>query len=183
MAAGNRVIRSFVPALYPVAALLAISPLAEIFGAARGAHPDDAAWRFGIVGLGFDSIVLQTLGLALALGVAAWLGHRRVLRFVSVTALLCAVMVVAGIARFLLDFSQVQTVVAPAEQAVFEAAALRALVVATLAVPVLVVLGGRGWMASSIGSEPVSPDAPSGRPRVIPFPGQTRAPDPRWPRR
>jgi hypothetical protein len=179
MAGTNRILRSFLPALYPVAALLSIAPLMEMFGVGGQVRPGLASWRFGVMGLGFNALIVQTLGLAMALAVAAWLGHRRVLRAVSTVTLVAAVVLVAGIARFVLDFAQVQDLVPAAERAVFDAATLRALIVASLAVPVLVVLGGKGWMASGIAArEPEAEVAPS--PRVISCPGRSRAPDPRW---
>jgi hypothetical protein len=178
----DRILRSFLPALYPVAALLAIAPLTEMFGAAGSARPGLASWRFGVVGVGLNAIVVHTLGFALALGVAAYLNHRRVLRAVSAATLVAAVVVVAGIVRFLLDFNQVQLLVSAAERQALDAATLRALILATLAVPVLVVLGGKGWIASDIAAAAEEAADPPATPRVIPFPGRARAPDPRWPR-
>lgn len=180
MMRSDRILGSFLPALYPVAALLAVAPLTEMFGAAGPVRPGLASWRFGVVGVGLNAIVVHVLGFALALGVAACLDHRRVLRAVSVATLVAAVVVVAGVARFLLDFDQVQSLVSAAERPALDAATLRALILASLAVPVLVTLGGKGWIAArAVSPEPqVSPPAH----RVIPFPGRARAPDPRWPR-
>lgn len=175
----SRILKTFLPALYPVAGLLAVSPFAEMFGAAGEMRPELASWRFGVVGLGFNALVVHVLGLAIALAVAVYLEHGKTLRFVSAITILAALLVVTGMVRFLLDYGQIQELVPATERTAFDAAALKALILATLAVPVLVVLGGRGWAASS--SDPGA-DEPSPRPRVIPFPGRTRAPDPRWPR-
>jgi hypothetical protein len=84
--------------------------------------------------------------------------------------------------RFLLDFNQVQLLVSAAERQALDAATLRALILATLAVPVLVVLGGKGWIASDIAAAAEEAADPPATPRVIPFPGRAHAPDPRWPR-
>jgi hypothetical protein len=178
MARTDRILGSFLPALYPVAALLVIAPLTEMFGAAGSVRPGLASWRFGVVGVGLNAVVVHVLGFALALGVAAYLNHRRAIRAISVAALVAAVVVVAGIARFLLDFNQVQALVPATDRPALDAATLRALILASLAVPVLVTLGGKGWTASGL----VSPEPETPAARVIPFPGRTRLPDPRWPR-
>jgi hypothetical protein len=177
----SRILKSFLPALYPVALLLALSPFAEMFGAAGEMRPELATWRFGVVGLGLNALVAHALGLAIALAVAVYLEHRRTLRFVSAITIVAALLVVTGMVRFLLDYGQIQQLVPAAERAALDASALRALIIASLAVPVLVVLGGRGWSAS--GSDAADADEMDTRaPRVIPFPGRMRAPDPRWPR-
>jgi len=185
MANVSRMFRSFVPALYGVAALLTIAPFTEMLGAAGRIQPGLASWRFGVLGLGFNVLIVQTLGLALALGVAALLGHRRVLRGAAAAAIIAAVLVVAGIARFLMDFSSIQALVDAGDRAAFNAATLRALILASLAVPVLVTLGGRGWTAAAVTSAPIDCERRTPRERrVIPFPGPTaRLPDARWPRR
>ena len=152
----NQLPRSFLSALYAVAALLLIAPALDLLGLTWPVRTTEPGWRFGSLGLGFEKSIIQIIGLSIAMATAAFLGHRRLLRGFSSLALVSAFLVVAGMARFLLDFGTIRSVMPVAELANFDANAFRALLFATLAVPVLVVLGGRGWSASAH-VEPVVP--------------------------
>ncbi|HXH23775.1 MAG TPA: hypothetical protein VNI78_00915 [Vicinamibacterales bacterium] len=168
-------LRALLPALYPVAALLVIAPIADVIGAAWPARPTAIAWRFGSLGLGLGVVIVQILGLALALAVAAAAGHRLVMRFVSIVCLLAAGALVAAITRFILDYGELRSAIAAADVASFDSSSFRAILLATLAVPVLVTLGGRGWSASRRATEaPTSwtPVRPRPRSDVIPFPSR-----------
>jgi hypothetical protein len=167
-------LRSLLPGLYPVAALLIVAPFADMLGAAWPIRPTEVAWRFGSIGLGLGVVIVQILGLALAMAVAAAAGHRLVLRFVSAVCLLAAGALVAGITRFILDYGLLRTALAAADTAAFDSSSFRALLMATLAVPVLVTLGGRGWAAGR--QQPVPRSLPAIQPQrrsgIIPFPGR-----------
>lgn len=171
-------LRALFPGLYPVAALLFIAPFADMLGAAWPVRPAEVAWRFGSIGLGLGVVIIQTLGLALALAVAAAAGHRLVLRFVSIVCMLSAGALVAGLARFILDFGELRGALGSADLASFDTSAFRAALLAVLTVPVLVTLGGRGWAAGR--AKPEAHALPSYKPEprsgVIPFPGRTFRP-------
>lgn len=171
--------RSFLPGLYAVAALLIIAPLADVIGAAWPLRPTDVGWRFGSIGLGLGVIVIQIIGFALAMAIAAASGHRLVLRFLSIVCLLAAAALVAGITRFILDYGQIRPTLAASNVTGVDSSSFRALLVATLAVPVLVTLGGRGLATTKREAVPASPQPRAPHPQnptVIPFPGRAVRP-------
>lgn len=149
MVADNPSTRSFLPALYAVAALFLVAPLTDLFGLTWPVRVAEAGWRFGSIGLGFEKAFVQIIGLSLAMGLAASMGHRRLLRSFSALALTAAFVVSAAMARFLLDFTVLRSLIPSSELQRFDANAFRATLYAVLAVPVLVVIGGRGWTASA----------------------------------
>lgn len=162
--------RSFLPGMYPVAALLVIVPIVDLIGLGWPLRPAETAWRFGSLGLGFGAMTAQILGVALAMFTAASLSHRRVLRLISLVTLAVATVMIAGIARFLLDYGQLRAAMPLAERADFDTSTFRALISATLGVPVLFALGARGLSLT----RPAAPDVPverpdEGPPHVIPF--------------
>jgi hypothetical protein len=163
--------RAFLPAMYPVAALLIIAPVAELIGLGWPLRPAETAWRFGSMGLGFGGMIVQILGLALAMFTAAALSHRRTLRALAFLSIIAATLIIAGMARFLLDYGQLRVAIPSESRADFDASTLRALISATLAVPVLLALGARCLAQTRTESriappvdEPVDP-----RSYVIPF--------------
>jgi hypothetical protein len=178
MTAMNRTdLRAFLPGLYAVAGLLVIAPLADMVGAAWPLRPSDVAWRFGAIGLGMGVVLVQVLGLALAMGVAAALGHRGMLRLLSVVSTLLGGALIAGVTRFLLDYGELRDAMAATTRTGFDASTLRALIIAVLCAPVLIALGGRAWAAAkgepeqSIRPEQMPVSEPLSRRRgVIPFP-------------
>ncbi len=167
----NADVRSFLPGLYAVAAFLVVGPAIDLVSAFP-VRPLEASWRFGSLGIGFSAVILQLLGLALAMTVAVTLGHRLLLRLLSAFALVGALLLGASIVRFLLDYAQVRAVVDAGSRTGFDATSLRALLVATLAVPVLIVLGGKGWIAGRDALPAATldrlPELPE-QPYVIPF--------------
>ncbi|MGH7502018.1 MAG: hypothetical protein ACREL7_09695 [Longimicrobiales bacterium] len=141
--------RSFLSALYAVSALLLVAPFTDLLGLTWPVRSFDAGWRFGSIGLGFEKAFIQVIGLSLGMGLAAVLGHRRVLRLLAGFSLATAFLVCAAMVRFLLDFGDLRAFLPAADVASFDANAFRASLYATLAIPVLVVLGGRGWAAAA----------------------------------
>ena len=165
--------RSFLPGIYPVAALLVLAPLADLLGLGWPLRPAETTWRFGSLGLGFGSLTVQILGVTLAMGTAAALGHRRILRFLALGSVAVGVVLIAGIARFLLDYGQLRDAIPPSEQTGFDSSSFRALISATLAVPVLLALGARALAGSRDAGSRAAPEwrePERSSPSVIPFP-------------
>jgi len=162
-------IRSLLAALYPVAALLMIAPAVDLLGTTWPLRVSQAGWRFGSLGVGFGFIVIEILGLALAMAIAVLLQHRRTLRALSTIAIGAAIATTAGIARFLLDYSELRSLVPTGQSAQFDSTTLRALLLACLAVPVLAALGGRGWSASAPPTQGLWQDPASRPDYVIPM--------------
>lgn len=181
---GNGNLRSLLPGLYPVAVLIAVVPFIELVGETGPVRPTAATWRLSFIGQSFGLLGTPILGLALAMVVAAALGQRRVLRSASCVAIASAIALMLAMTRFLLDFGQLQAIVPVADRAGFDAAAFRALIFAALVVPVLIVLGGRGWISSRRPPPPsLQRSEAQAAARVIPFPGRPSSPDARWPHR
>lgn len=158
----------FLPAVYPVAGLLVLAPIADLVGLAWPIRASQAGWRFGSLGIGMSNALIQLLGLATAMTTAAFLRHRRFLRAMALLSLIIAAVTVFGMIRFLIDYRTVRELIASAERAALDASAFRAMILASLVVPVLITLGGRGWTASEPASmaEPDRPETPA---RVIPI--------------
>jgi hypothetical protein len=171
-------VRTFLPGLYPVGALLILAPLADVAFAAWPFQAGEPAWRFGIIGLEFRSIVLQVLGFGVIAGTSAVLGQRSVLRGLSIAAIVAAMALCGGVIRFVVDYRDLHGLLGQGASPGFDTTAFRAVLSAILAVPVLTTLGGRGFLASretepDTLSEPLpTPShASNGRPKqVIPFP-------------
>jgi hypothetical protein len=157
---------AFLPALYAVAALFLIAPVTDLLGLTWPVRVAEAGWRFGSIGLGFEKAFVQIIGLTLGMGLAAILGHRRVLRSLSALSLSAAFVVCAAMVRFILDFGDLRAFIPAVDLERFDANAYRATLYAILAVPVLVVLGGRAWMASARVDRKSFPDLDE---RVIPL--------------
>lgn len=162
--------RSFLPGMYPVAGLLVIVPIIDLVGLSWPLRPAETAWRFGSLGLGFGAMTAQVLGVALAMFTAVSLSHRRMLRLISLLAVAVATVMIAGVARFLLDYGQLRAVMPIAERRDFDSSTLRALVSATLAVPVLFALGARGLSLIRQAAPDARVEQPAeAPPHVIPF--------------
>lgn len=181
-------VRVFLPALYPVGALLIMAPLVDVVAAAWPVRFADAAWRFGTLGLEFQALLLQVVGFAVLLAVSAFMEHRAVLRTVSLAALCAAIALCAGVTRFVIDYRALHGLLDQSASR-FDASAFRAMLSAIFAVPVLTSLGGRGFVASGDAPDPfdtgVADDAPSYRRpqsrafrpnQVIPFPHGSNQP-------
>lgn len=140
--------RPWLLGLYPVAILLIVQPIAETLAAAWPLRMSEVGWRFGVTG-SFELLVgTFVVGIGL-LVLAAWLlGHRIVLRAVSVSALVIACLMVLGAASFTLDVVQLRRMVRPDLLGGFQLAAGKAAVSALLAIIALAVLGYRGIVAS-----------------------------------
>jgi hypothetical protein len=181
-------IRTFLPALYPVGAFLVLAPLADVLSAAWPFQVSEPAWRFGIIGLEFRSIILQVLGFSVIVGTSSLLGQRSVLRGLSVVAVAAAIVLCAGVVRFVVDYRDLQGLLGQGASPGFDTSAFRAVLAAILAVPVLTTLGGRGFLASrdleptgdALGTARAqSIPAPARPKQVIPFP-HPRSASPRW---
>lgn len=101
----------------------------------------DEEWRFGALGIFFNSLVTPVLGLALAMGVAHVGRHRRTLATLAgVTLTLAAIMVLALIAFIPASVAvnaQAEAAVKPA----FAVATWKTIVLALAVLPVTTLLG------------------------------------------
>jgi hypothetical protein len=101
-------ISRYVKALYPVAFLLIVVPLADLSLRAFPAQWGSLQWRFGTVGLLLGNFGTILLGTGLVGLIAALCGHRGVLRVLGYVALAIAVITLAMLALFMLDAVQMR---------------------------------------------------------------------------
>jgi hypothetical protein len=102
-------LQRYTRALYPIAFLLILVPLADLL--IRGFPPQFGSlqWRFGIVGVLFSNLGTILLGAGLVGLIAAFNGHRGMLRALGYVALLVAAVILALLVLFALDAVQVRT--------------------------------------------------------------------------
>ena len=133
--------RSWLYGLYPLGALLVWTPLVQVGAANWPLQLGLEDWRFGAARLLFPVLPTPLLGLLLWIAAAALLGHRRLLRFLGLAALLSAVLGLAVIGDFALNYFQVRTDIAKAARPAFDSGAIRAFAMGLLSAVFAIVLG------------------------------------------
>jgi hypothetical protein len=94
--------------LYLFASVLVLSPLMDLGSTVWPLRPADMPWRYGFLGLLPGYVHTPILGVILALGVAHWQGHPRVMRLTAALSLLAAILLLLGGAVFILDVLQMR---------------------------------------------------------------------------
>lgn len=140
--------RPLVSAAYLVGALLVLVPCIEVATGSWPFQTSELSWRFGVAGIVMKTMVTPLLGLLVAMSAAAFLEHRRVLRTLSVVAMLIAVGTLLVAAMFSMDFLQLRAMIAPPQRAGMTVASATALLMAALVVPTAAALGLGGWKAT-----------------------------------
>lgn len=97
-----------VAAAYLVAVLLVVIPPGDTLTQVLPVRPGDAAWRFGALGMFSRALMTPSLGLLLAVGVAAAQGHASVLRTLSVVSAVLALAMSGAVGVFVLDSLQMR---------------------------------------------------------------------------
>jgi hypothetical protein len=92
-----------------------------------------ATWRFGAFGLLMTRVSVFLISDVILFAAALGLGHRRVLRGLGVIHLLLALLLLAGLSLFVLDWLQVRNQVPPAATRSLDLSGLRAAGMAALA--------------------------------------------------
>ncbi len=154
-------------AMYGVAAILVLAPLMDLSTRVWPVHPGSPNWRFGTSGLFASALLLPLLGLAVALGTAAALRHRRTLRVLSLGAYVAAIGMLFGAGLFALDFLQLRGNVEPTMLGRYDVASVKAGVLLLLAVVVTAWLGAGGWRAARAVSRRDAVSGRSGRVGVL----------------
>jgi hypothetical protein len=101
--------RSFYSIGYAIALLLVVLPLLEFTLTIWPMRPGVVMWRFGSYGLLTQALMLPTVGVFLALGLARFLGHRRMQIVLGAIAALVCVALLGGAALFALDSLQARS--------------------------------------------------------------------------
>lgn len=142
--------QSVLVTIYPIAALLVLTPLINAFVGTWPLRFASVSWRFGLTGMLMDGIVTPLLGVALAMGVAAILGQRGALRAISAMAVFAGAMLSLALVVFLLDYVELRATFAGTSTGGMDAAALKASLMGVVAIPSLIFLGRRGLSAAQL---------------------------------
>lgn len=133
---------------YPIALLLIVSSaldtVPKILPAALGSQD----WRYGALGLVFNSMVTPLLGLAIAAGTAIFAGHRRMLIALSVIFLVTALFTVVGGILFLVDFGNLSSGLSERIGPSFRVATWKTAIIVALILPVATWFGIGGLRAA-----------------------------------
>lgn len=142
--------RPLYAALYAVAIAMLLPSLMEWLLVSFPYRFGTAQWRFGTVGMLFNSILGNPI-IALVVGAfaALHLGHRGVLRAIAVVALVLAVCLAVAGPLFVLDFLQLRASVNPQMKRAFDFTTLKATLTGILMFVTTLVLGLAAWRSSS----------------------------------
>lgn len=135
-------------AAYLVAAGLIVVPLAETFLSVWPLHPGTVSWRFGAAGLLSRGLLTSLLGFMLAVGLAAFLGHRRTLRLLAALSGFGFLLLVPAVMLLALDAMQLKHSVRPQVSTGYDLAAIGAIMKMFLACVVTALVAIGGWKMS-----------------------------------
>lgn len=141
-------IRAVLPPLSAVAFLLIASPTVDLIAAIVPPRPAEVSWRFGVFGLFTNALVTPMLGLAIMQIVASLLEQWKSVRRITLFNLVLAIVVLLGIGLFVLDYIQLRGAVRGTSRDAYDAAAIKALLVAILELGVLIWLVVSGFQAA-----------------------------------
>jgi hypothetical protein len=109
--------------VYLLATLLVLEPMGDLLSQVLPLQPSVLAWRFGFLGFFANNLLTPLLGATLAMVAAAYLGHGRTLRVLSIVSLVVAVVLVVTLGSFTLDALQLRRSVQPAMASRYDAGA------------------------------------------------------------
>ncbi len=135
---GNTALRKLLGLLYLTGGVVIADQLADLAATilARNPTPALASWRFGTFGLLISRSSVFLIADVMLFTAAIRLGHRKVIRGLGVLHVLVALLVVALLAGFGLDWAEVRRQVPQAGVRSFEYSSLRAGLLALLVVGV-----------------------------------------------
>ncbi len=111
----------------------------------------DVRWRFGGVGVLFNTALLPPLiGLTLIVFAAMHLEHRRVARVVSILALVRAAVLVLLMPFFMLDYLQLRKLVNPQALRAFDLTTLKATLTGLVMVAIAIAVGMAGLRSTRL---------------------------------
>ncbi|HEX5581482.1 MAG TPA: hypothetical protein VFX39_07900 [Gemmatimonadaceae bacterium] len=140
-------------ALYAVAAALILPSLMEFMLVSFPYRMGSVQWRFGAIGLMFNSVLASPIiGLTVAAFAAVQLGHRTTARIISIVALVIALVLLVALPFFLLDFFQLRAMVNPAQKRAFDLTSLKATLTGALMFITALFVAIGTWRATRIGT-------------------------------
>ena len=141
-------VHRFAPVAYLLAFYLVITPLLDALTRILPVRPGDVGWRFGAMGLVFNTLVTPLLGLFLAMLAAVFLGHRQMLRWLSVVSYTATVGLALGLVLFMLDYVQARAGVVAEQQGGVDMVSWKAVFLGAVGVMIAGSLGRVAWKAS-----------------------------------
>lgn len=125
--------RSLLAAFYAVALALALPSTIEFVLVSLPPRLGDTRWRFGAVGLLFNSgSLLPLLGLSLAAYVSVRLDHRLVARLIAVLLVLFGLGLLVALPLFTLDFVQLRPDINPSMARTVDLTSIKAIISGTI---------------------------------------------------
>jgi hypothetical protein len=113
-------------------------------------RPSLTNWRFGTIGLLFNSVVVSPIfGLTLAALVATLLGHRGVQRTVAILTGLIGVGLLVALPLFALDYVQLRAQVNPAGKRAFDMLSIKASITGLLMAAAALMVAWGTWRAAA----------------------------------
>lgn len=134
-----------VAGLYLFGILLVFWPFTDLLTNALPVRLGNLHWRYGFGGLLAAYLNTPILGLVLLMAVAYWMGHGRMLRFLSVVEILIAAGLLVVIVVFALDLVQVRASRPEAARPAVLAGGAIAIAKHVTAAVVFTLLGIGGW--------------------------------------
>jgi hypothetical protein len=147
---------------YPIGLLLIVTSMLDTFPKILPADFGSRDWRYGALGLVFNSMVTPLLGLAIAAAAAIVARHYGTLRLISGVFLALAVFAVVGGLLFIVDFSALSSSLSDRVTPGFEIATWKTVAIVLLAAPVAAWLGLGGLRAARAEAGPAGPQGSSG---------------------
>lgn len=147
---------------YPIALLLIVTSLLDTLPKILPADFGSRDWRYGALGLVFNSMVTPLLGLAIAAAAAIVARHRGTLRLISGAFLALAALAVLGGLLFIIDFSALTSSLSERVTPGFKVATWKTVAIVLLAAPVAAWLGIGGLRAARAGVGPEGSQGSSG---------------------
>jgi hypothetical protein len=147
---------------YPIALLLIVTSLLDTLPKILPADVGSRDWRYGALGLVFNSMVTPLLGLAIAAAAAIVARHWGTVRLISVVFLALAVLAVLGGLLFIVDFSALASSLSERVTPGFKVATWKTVAIVLLAAPVAAWLGIGGLRAARADVGPAGSQGSSG---------------------
>lgn len=166
--------RPMLMALYLVALAFIVPSLLEFLLVTLPYRFGTAQWRFGAVGLLFNSVLFSPIvGISLAALVSVLLGHRTVSRVIAVIAALVALFLVLAVPLFALDFLQLRALVNAQVKRPFDLTSLKATFTGLLMAVTALWVAVATWRSAGAETQRSSAKAPVARPKSTVVMGST----------
>src|SRR6185369_4954316 len=138
--------------LYLAGAIVIADQLADLTASilAKNPTPALASWRFGVFGLLISRSSVFLIADVMLFAAAIWLGHRRVIRSLGALHFLTALLLLAGLVGFSLDWAEVQRQVPEAGVRSFRYSTFRASLLALLLAGISVWAGVVAFKATRV---------------------------------